>query len=379
MKNTYLTYTTKNLDKQNRIFEAIASTGIKDRMGESIDPNGWDLENYKKNPVLLFAHKYNELPVGKVLDIRKTSEGLYIKGQVVSGIELADQVWTLVENGVLRALSVGFLPRKYNQGEKDNPYDIIEAELLEISFVPVPANPEALIQLGYKEDVINKFVKLIELYQKSIKEKSDKEEFEICGKRDLPIDDEGSWDGDKARDEMKKYAGDDMEKYKNGFVIRDKNHKENLGAYKLPFARVKEGKLVATWGGVLNAMRAVLGARTELKVPEEIKKGAYNFLASYYKRFDKEVPEYKQYTDEEFKKLEERQKDLDLEKKIRKIVKEVLSEVLSEGKENNKYLIKRKILNQIAFHLKQSDKNTNIALQKMKLLNRLKLEIKNSK
>jgi hypothetical protein len=145
----------------------------------------------------------------------------------------------------------------------------------------------------------------------------------------------------------------------------------------LPFVDVKDGKLVATWGGVSNAMKAVLGARTELKVPEEIKKGAYNFLAGYYKKFDKEVPEYKQYSDEEFKQLDEKQKDLDLDKKIKKIVKEVLSDVLSEEKDGKD--LKKKILNQISFHLKQSDKNTNIALQKMKLLNGLKLEVRNSK
>jgi len=55
-----------------------------------------------------------------------------------------------------------------------------------------------------------------------------------------------------------------------------------------------ELELTATWGGVRYAMGAVMGARTPMNVSEEDRKAAYNFLKSYYKKFDKEAPDFKQ-------------------------------------------------------------------------------------
>lgn len=400
MKQIY--FEIKSVNDEERQFNTIITSGVKDRMNESINPDGWDFKNYFKNPVVLFAHKYNELPIGKTLKIEKEKDVIKANIKLIKGLELADKVWHLIKEGVLKAVSVGFIPKRYKEKDSDK-YDIMEAELLEISVVPVPANPQALIQLGYKEDIYDKIMNLVELYKKSIKQE---EKYVICGEKDLSTDDENSWDGGKAKDEIEKWADGDMEKYKKGFVIRDENKKENKTAYKLPFARVKDGKLVATWGGVSNAMKSVLGARSDLKVPETIKKDAYDFLADYYKKFDKEAPEYKEYTDEELNKLfeiketkevkidneffnilksavKEAIKELELEKKEIKEVKEnkEVKEIKEETKEKNKDETKSKILRQILFHIRQSDKNTNIALQKMKLLSEIKeiLKVKNSK
>ena len=82
--------------------------------------------------------------------------------------------------------------------------------------------------------------------------------------------------------------------YRRGFVI-GKRGSENFGDYKLPFARVRNNRLVATRGGVIFAMASVLGARGGVDVPEDVRKRAYNFLAKYYKKFDMEAPEYKEY------------------------------------------------------------------------------------
>lgn len=121
-------------------FSFIASTGAVDRQGEVVDPKGWQVERFKQNPVILWAHNYAELPVGKATSIRMDDKGLYVDGVFASEEQnpKAQQVRALYEGGFLSAVSVGFIPL-----ERDGNI-ITKSELLEISVVPVPANPEAL-------------------------------------------------------------------------------------------------------------------------------------------------------------------------------------------------------------------------------------------
>jgi len=126
-------------------YEFIASTSSVDRQGDSIDQSGWELDNYKKNPVILFAHDYSQLPIGKAIEIKQTETTLEIKIQFASekANPKAQQVKQLVDDGMLSTLSVGFIQKERNGNI------ITRAELLEISVVPVPANQEAL-RLAYK-------------------------------------------------------------------------------------------------------------------------------------------------------------------------------------------------------------------------------------
>jgi hypothetical protein len=45
-------------------FKVVISTADLDRHGESINQNGWELENYRKNPVVLWSHEHWSMPVG---------------------------------------------------------------------------------------------------------------------------------------------------------------------------------------------------------------------------------------------------------------------------------------------------------------------------
>jgi len=60
--------------------------------------------------------------------------------------EFADIVERLVSTGYLKTESVGFLPTKWEDGDGDKgpSRTYIKQELLEISIVPVPSNPDAL-------------------------------------------------------------------------------------------------------------------------------------------------------------------------------------------------------------------------------------------
>ena len=123
------------------IYEAIVSTKTADRDGEEISQEAWELENFKKNPVLLFSHNYTQPPVGKFIDIYPSEKGLLGKFKFAT-TKMAQELKQLVKEDILNALSVGFMKKEYSD-EAGN--TISKQELLEVSLVSVPANPEALI------------------------------------------------------------------------------------------------------------------------------------------------------------------------------------------------------------------------------------------
>jgi HK97 family phage prohead protease len=128
--------------------EFVLSDATVDRYGDSIVAKGWDLASFERNPIALFGHSH-DYPIGRWSDLRV--EG----GKLIGRLNLAargtsariDELIGLVEQGILRAVSVGFMPKKAEPIDPNKPYAgqrYLEQELLETSLVSVPANPAAL-------------------------------------------------------------------------------------------------------------------------------------------------------------------------------------------------------------------------------------------
>lgn len=135
---------------EERILRFIGSTEAEDRDGDIISSSGWELENYKKNPVFLWAHDYSLPPIGKAIDVRVRDKQLIFDIQFPEeGVHtLADTVYKLYKGSFLNATSVGFRGKK---GEPSaNGFKYTQQELLELSAVPVPSNPTALQQAKSK-------------------------------------------------------------------------------------------------------------------------------------------------------------------------------------------------------------------------------------
>ena len=133
----------------------VASDESVDRYGDIIRADGWKLENFRKNPVLLFGHNSRELPIGKVSEVEVIGKRLEATAEFPEGMsEFADTVWRYVDAGLLKAVSVGFMPLSepnyiFADDDPDHKgwptgYEFVDHELLELSVVPVPANPQAL-------------------------------------------------------------------------------------------------------------------------------------------------------------------------------------------------------------------------------------------
>lgn len=126
----------------------VLSDATVDRYGDVVEPDGWDLRNFKKNPIALFGHN-SSFPIGKWTDLRV--EGGKLLGRLVLAKRgtsyRLDELIGLVEQGILRAVSVGFRPIKAEPMNPEKPYGpqrYLKSELLETSLVSVPANPAAL-------------------------------------------------------------------------------------------------------------------------------------------------------------------------------------------------------------------------------------------
>lgn len=145
MQKQILNFQAKAL--QDRTFRAVASTESQDRDGEVILAGAWQngLDEYRRNPIVLFAHDNKQLPVAKTTAISVQDKSLVMEGQFpAAGISrLSDEVYSLLKGGFLTSLSVGFLGKKYQYIGNIKTWQ--EVQLLEISLVPVPANAEARV------------------------------------------------------------------------------------------------------------------------------------------------------------------------------------------------------------------------------------------
>jgi HK97 family phage prohead protease len=132
------------------------SDGSVDRMGDTIDPEGWDITDYAANPVALWAHDSMQPPIGRSHDVAVKG------GRLMGDIEFippetypfAETIFQMVVGGFLNAVSVGFLPIEYsfveNDPERGWGIDFKRQQLLEISLCPIPANPNALAEARAK-------------------------------------------------------------------------------------------------------------------------------------------------------------------------------------------------------------------------------------
>jgi HK97 family phage prohead protease len=143
--------TEKAADNTSGTFEVVITTEHLDRYNEVIKLDGWELENYKKNAVVLWGHDHHLLPIGVCTSLTITDGKMIAKGKFATH-EHAQEIRKLYDLGIVKATSVGFI-------EKEREGNLItKAELIEFSFVSVPANPHALSLAMEKELNINELV-----------------------------------------------------------------------------------------------------------------------------------------------------------------------------------------------------------------------------
>lgn len=251
-----------------------ASTeGIK-RDGMDLSLAQWDLSNFKRNPVFLWGHDYlgNRLPIGKV-KIKPEAEEKRLVADVTFDQEddFAKQVESKYRNGYLNAVSVGWntiLPdgKAMDQITKDD----IRLDLLDLSGVPVPGDPDALME---------RFVR--SLQEDGVRINTQHTRTVLPHRTDLaPLDE--SWD---EAEERRTFTAVDFQE--SAAWVDDQIHPSSPSAYRF-LHHNREGE--AVWRAVSAAMVEFYLATAQ--VPDEDRKGVWQHLARHYQQFDKEPPEF---------------------------------------------------------------------------------------
>ena len=127
----------------------VASTGAVDRHGDTVAPEGWRLDAYRENPVVLWAHDYRRPAIGRAQSVWRDGGALLTRLEFAP-TEFAREVEGLYRQGYQQGVSVGFRPLRFEERRDARTgaflgIRFLEQELLEISAVPVPANRGALV------------------------------------------------------------------------------------------------------------------------------------------------------------------------------------------------------------------------------------------
>lgn len=162
-------------EESDRVLRFVGSDETPDRDNDIIEVAGWKLEEYIKNPVFLWAHQYDQPPVGKAVNVTidaSTKKLLFdIKFPTAEEYPFADTIYRLYKGGYLQATSVGFQGIKHKTRDEEEVLNLpewrrgrryLEQKLLELSGVPVPSNPNALMMAksaGIEIDVVEKAIK----------------------------------------------------------------------------------------------------------------------------------------------------------------------------------------------------------------------------
>lgn len=305
------------VDAESRKVRFVFSDGSVDRAGDSIDPEGWQIDAFMKNPVALWAHDSFSPPIGRASNVGPSG------GKLMGDIEFmmpdisafADSIFRMVKAGFVKAVSVGFIPLEWtfvNDSKRPFGIDFKKQELLEISVCPVPCNPNALHDakaLGIDIAPLREWASRLldegnqilvprNLLEETFRQaktphtvrqkylaKAAASEWKVGAARDLLIDDKDGWDGAAAAKRMLDAAGfdgdkPDAAKAKRGFLIHDAANPDLRGSYKLPFADIVNGELKAIKGGI----SAAKGRLDQTDAPAAVLDEASAVIEAYEKR-----------------------------------------------------------------------------------------------
>lgn len=147
LKRAYSLLETKDVDSEGRVITGIATTPRVDSYNDIVEPQGVQY----RGPVNLYLYHDTNRPVGTVEFGKATKQGIPFKAKLPDVREFGtvrdrvNEAWHSVKYKLLQAVSIGFRPIDY-EPIKGGGVRYKSWEMLELSLVGVPANPDATIQ-----------------------------------------------------------------------------------------------------------------------------------------------------------------------------------------------------------------------------------------
>ena len=258
----------------NKYIDSSNSNIVVDRSNESVLPSAYRLDNYMKNPILLYQHNQDQ-PIGKVININLSQKGLEVEAEVYK--EANPAVFTLIKNKILRAFSIGFQGKDFHYDEVKDIWYWTNIELLEISIVSVPDNQDSLftelLDAPCQEGVCLLGIKN---YNKKSGETMTKKEIK---NKEISTKDWGSVDKTKLGQDLAELGKSNYinEAY---LVVGDV---EKRSTWKFPHHEYNGKDLIVNKGGVVSAYEALQGARNTPDISAEEKTASAKHLLKHYK------------------------------------------------------------------------------------------------
>ena len=261
----------KDSDEELGVFYGAMATEHKDRGNDIIAPDAFDesLNRYKKSKRdirLFYQHDTREFPIGiiPINSVSKDGKSWTIKGELNLETQRGREIYSLMKQGALSDLSIGYTPNETDYKGKNR---IIKSlELWEVSVVSEPMNPKATIN-------------------------------EIKGAtifHDLPLaPNDRAWDANAAMQRVRTETNSEespSKSYRNAFFWFDEENQDNFSSYKLQFADVLNGKLTAVPRGIFAAAAAMRGARGGVDMPSEDRVRVESHINRYYEKMGLESP-----------------------------------------------------------------------------------------
>lgn len=178
----------KSLDDEGSFSGYASVFGITDSQGEEVASGAFDLSlkswaELGKMPKMLWQHDYRK-PIGVWQDIREDVYGLQVKGHLLLDLAQGREAYSLIKNGVVDGLSIGFLTVKARRNESRNGSGRVrileQVNLQEVSLVTFAANPKARVDRVKMIDpelmaLMNRLDQLEEIFKQGRKKTNQKE------------------------------------------------------------------------------------------------------------------------------------------------------------------------------------------------------------
>ena len=245
-------------DRQIRV---VVSTPAPDRVKDVMEPSGCDLTNYRRNPIVLADHN-TKAAIGTAAAEIKSDRVEAVITFAPAGISAkADEYCGLYKAGVMNTVSPGFREPEVAPLSGGGSH-IKRWELLELSCVAVPAQPDAIVTARSLD--------------------SANTNWKVGASRNLPIATDPSWDGAAAAKgifEKAKLDGEDADTTfaRKGFLVYDAANADDAAAYQLPFAKLFDGRLMVTRESIADAAEKL----KHINLPDDVADKARAVIAHY--------------------------------------------------------------------------------------------------
>jgi len=137
----------KSINSELRLIRGVATSLSVDKVGDVIKPLGVSF----KNPLPLLLYHDSTLPVGTATFAKPTAKSVEFEAhfpvvlEPPSLVERVETAWHSIKAGLIRGVSIGFMPIDEPVFNKSGGLDFPSVEVHELSLVTIPANRDAVI------------------------------------------------------------------------------------------------------------------------------------------------------------------------------------------------------------------------------------------